>query len=51
MQIILLISPLLACAKADRYSYHHPVIGVYKFHENWSTETFQRERAKEAGCL
>ncbi len=27
------------------------MIGIYKFYENWSTETFREERVKEVGWL
>ena len=35
---------------ADPVFRRHPVIGVYKFYENWSTETFKR-KSQRVGCL
>jgi hypothetical protein len=35
---------------ADPVVHRHPVIGVYKFYENWSTETFKR-KSQRVGCL
>jgi hypothetical protein len=36
--------------KAKKYLRCHPVIGVYKFYENWSTETFEK-KAEEVSDL
>jgi len=32
---------IFRCHETKKYLRRHPVIGVYKFYENWSTESFR----------
>jgi hypothetical protein len=36
-----ILTPGILPLEAKRYLHRHPVIGVYKFYENWSTETLR----------
>jgi len=42
--------PRLFPSEIDKYLHPHRVTGVYKFYENWSTETF-RKRAQRSGLF
>jgi hypothetical protein len=42
-----LLTPGLFSLKTKKNLHRHPLIGVYRFYKNWSTETFGKKKSKK----
>jgi hypothetical protein len=40
------LTPEAFSLKTKKYLHRHPVIGVYRFYKNWSTESFRNKEPK-----